>query len=55
MQENVILGEYQSSEDEGSCDSYFFFNCQLDYEMPRLVISFGYVWNICVYDFVSEK
>lgn len=25
MQENVILSEYQSSEDEGSCDSYFFF------------------------------
>lgn len=24
MQENVILGEYQSSEDEGSRDSYFF-------------------------------
>lgn len=54
MQENVILGEYQSSEDEGSRASYSFFYCQFDYEMPRLLI-FGYVWNICMCDFVSEK
>lgn len=55
MEENVTLGEYQSSEDEGLRDSYFCFYCQLDYEMPRLLISFGYIWNICVHDFVSEK